>query len=217
MHTALLTPSHRVLIDALKRRGRASVPQLAEDLGLNIETVRDHLKSLVARDLVQRDEAPRREGSTRSGPGRPEIVYSLTDAAEVLFPRREGDVLRELGTYLVHHGHEALLTDFFHQYIARRRNDALARVAPLEGRARVEEVARIFAEFGFMPVLEGEGETPRIRLCHCPLRDLVDATRTPCRTEIGFLAELLGEQLTRVAYIPAGDHSCSYDAARDAC
>ncbi len=214
MPTAQLTSSHRVLIDALKRRGRASVPQLAEELSLNIETIRDHLKSLVARDLVRREEQPRGDATARSGPGRPEILYSLTDAAEVLFPRREGDVLRELGAYLVHHDQEVLLTDFFDEYIERRRAVASARVAHLEGRARVEEVARIFAEFGFMPVLEDDDDTPRIRLCHCPLRELVDATRIPCRAEIGFLAELLGERLTRVAYIPAGDDSCSYEAAR---
>lgn len=207
MQPERMTPSHRSLLDALKRRGRASVPQLAEEFGLNIETVRDHLKTLVARELV------RRESATRSGPGRPEIVYTLTDAAEVLFPRREGEVLRELGAYLVAGGHEQLLRDFFTQYIGRRREEVESRVAHLHGRARLEEVARIFSELGFMPVIEERDDTPRLRLCHCPLRDLVDATRIPCRAEIGFLAELLDERLTRVSYIPEGGDSCSYEPA----
>lgn len=207
MQQTRMTPSHRALLDALKRRGRSSVPQLAEELGLNIETVRDHLKTLVARELV------RREGAVRSGPGRPEIVYVLTDAAEVLFPRREGEILRELGAYLVKHRHERLLRDFFAEYIERRRAEAASRVAHLEGRARLEEVARIFSELGFMPVIEERDHTPRLRLCHCPLRDLVDATKIPCRAEIGFLKELLDEELTRVSYIPEGDASCSYEPA----
>lgn len=207
MQPARMTPSHRALLDALKRRGRSGVPQLAEELGLNIETVRDHLKTLVARELV------RREGAVRSGPGRPEIVYALTDAAEVLFPRREGEILRELGTYLVKGGNEQLLRDFFTQYIGKRREEVASRVAHLDGRARLEEVARIFSELGFMPVIEEKDDTPRLRLCHCPLRDLVDATKIPCRAEIGFLAELLDERLTRVSYIPAGDDSCSYEPA----
>src|SRR5690606_35770001 len=38
MQQTRMTPSHRALLDALKRRGRSSVPQLAEELGLNIET-----------------------------------------------------------------------------------------------------------------------------------------------------------------------------------
>ena len=205
--TPRITSSHRAMLDALKRLGRSSVPQLAGEVGLNIETVRDHLKTLVADDLV------RREGVVRRGRGRPEVVYALSESAEALFPRREGELLRELGTYLVQHGQEPLLRDFFTQYIDQRRTEALARVAPLAGRERVEEVARIFAELGFMPVIETDGAAPRLRLCHCPIRDLVAATRIPCRAEIGFLGELLGETLTRVRYIPAGDDSCSYEHA----
>jgi len=206
MNVASVSPSQRTLLDALKRRGRASVPQLAAELGLNIETIRDHLKTLGSHDLVRRD------GVVRSGPGRPEVVYILADAAEALFPRREGEVLRELGSYLLNEGHERLLRDFFGQYIDQRREAALARVAHLEGTARVEEVARIFSELGFMPVVERVGDTARLRLCHCPLRDLVDATKIPCGAELAFLAELLGERPSRVSYLPDGDTSCTYEA-----
>lgn len=206
-----MQPSHRALLDALKRRGRASVPQLAEEIGLNIETVRDHLKTLAGRALV------RREGTVRSGPGRPEVVYALTESAEALFPRREGEILRELGAYLVEHEKEELLRDFFARYVAGRREEALARVSHLEGRARLDEVARIFSELGFMPVIEEGGDSPRLRLCHCPLRELVDVTRIPCGAEIGLLAELLDDRLARVSYIPAGDASCSYETGVEGC
>lgn len=206
MNVAPVSPSQRTLLDVLKRRGRASVPQLAADLKLNIETIRDHLKSLGSRALV------RRAGVARNGPGRPEVVYTLTDAAEALFPRREGEILRELGVYLLHGGHERLLRDFFEQYIDQRRGAALARVAPLEGKARVDEVARILSELGFMPVVESVGDTTRLRLCHCPLRDLVDATKIPCGVEMAFLSELLDDQPARVRYLPDGDTSCTYEA-----
>lgn len=202
-------PSHRSLLDALKRRGRASVPQLADELGLNVETIRDHLKALVGRDLAQRVALVRR------GPGRPEIVYALTARAEALFPRREGEVLRELGAYLLRQGHEALLRDFFAKYVDQRRAEVMERVGHLEGRARLEEIARVFTELGFMPEIEDRDDGARLRLCHCPLRDLVHSTRIPCRAEAGFLTELLGRPIARVSYIPDGDASCSYDSARD--
>lgn len=200
-----MTSAHRTVLDALKRRGRASVPQLADELSLNIETVRDHLKALVARDLVRRD------GVERSGPGRPAIMYSLTEAAEALFPRREGEVLRELASWLLANRHEGLLDGFFAEYITRRREEALARVSHLTGRARIEEVARILAELGFQPVVEGLGSSTKLRLCHCPMRDLVQVTRIPCRLEVGLVSELLGEPVQRVSYLPEGDMSCSYE------
>lgn len=199
-----LGESQRAILDTLKRRGRATIPQLAAELGLNIETVRDHLKTLTAYALV------RREGSLKSGPGRPEIVYGLAPNAETLFPRREGKVLQELAAYLKETGNERILRDFFKRRIGSRRKEALARVEHLEGRERLEEVARIFSELGFMATVEESPEAPQLRLCHCPLRELVDVTKIPCAAEIGFLAELLGEHLSRQSYIPAGGASCSY-------
>ncbi|HEU4763225.1 MAG TPA: hypothetical protein VFS28_01135, partial [Gemmatimonadales bacterium] len=125
----------------------------------------------------------------------------------------EGEILRELGAYLLRHGHEPLLHDFFTEFIERRRGEVAARVAHLEGRERLAEVARIFTELGFMPEIEEGADGPRLKLCHCPLRDLVDVTKMPCRAEAGMLGELLGGPIARVSYIPAGDASCSYQPA----
>jgi predicted ArsR family transcriptional regulator len=199
-----LGESQRAILDALKRRGRATIPQLAAELGLNIETVRDHLKALTTHALV------RREGSLKGGPGRPEIVYGLAPEGESLFPRQEGRILHELAAYLKETGNERILRDFFKRRIGSRRKEALARVEHLEGRERLEEVARIFSELGFMATVEEQAEVPQLRFCHCPLRELVDATKIPCAAEIGFLTELLGKHLARQSYIPAGGVCCSY-------
>ena len=104
----------------------------------------------------------------------------------------------------------ALLRAFYVHYVDRRREEALARVSGLSGRARVEEVARILTELGFMAELAGQGDSPTLRLCHCPLRELVAETKIPCRVEVDFIHELLGETTTRVSHIAQGDESCSY-------
>lgn len=197
-------PSRGAIVQLLKHEGRATIPQLAQDLGLNIETIRDHLKTLVSRGLV------RREGNRTSGPGRPEGVYVLTPEAESLFPRMEGTVLRELAAYLVQTGNEGTLKAFFNQRIGQRREEAMARVRRLKGRRRLNEVARILSELGFMARVEQEAGESRLRLCHCPIRDLINSTRVPCRAETGFLTELLGERPSRISYIPSGDSSCTY-------
>lgn len=199
-----MKPSHRALLDALKGRGRATVPELADDLGLNIETIREHLRSLADRALVRRD------GTIRRGPGRPEVAYVLTPEAEALFPRREGELLNALGAYLVRSGRTALLRDFYAEHLRGPREDALARVKGLEGRARLDEVVRIFDEMGYMPRIEEGDAGPRLRLCHCPVRDLVAASRVPCAMEEQLLEELLGGKAAREQYIPSGDSACTY-------
>lgn len=206
-----LGDSRRAILSALKRSGHATVPELAARVGLNVETVREHVKHLTAQGLVHR------EGTRGSGPGRPEVVHALTAEADRLFPRREGELLRGLAAHLKAAGHEDLLREYIEGLVEERRAAAMARVEHLAGRARLDEAARVLSEQGFMAVVEEHGGRPQLRLCHCPFRDLIDETRIPCRTEIGFVHELVGpdlvgEGMTRVSYIPSGDASCSYEA-----
>lgn len=206
VRAAGLGESQRAILERLKRRGRMTIPDLADSLDLNVETVRDHMKALAGHGLV------RREGTRSRGRGRPEIVYGLTGLAGDLFPRREGELLRGLAEHLRETGHEGLLDDFFDRLIGDRRAESLARVEHLEGRARLEEAARILTELGFMAEVVEDGARPGLRLCHCPIRELVEVTKVPCRAEVGFVRALLGERLARVSYIPSGDASCSYRA-----
>jgi len=199
-----LAGSQRQLLEMLKRRGATTIPVLAEGLRRNVETIRHHLRALESLGYVKR------AGKRAVGPGRPELVYGLTAAAEVLFPRREGELLQALAAHLKETGNESLLRDFFESWIGARRADALARVEGLSGAARVEEVARIMSELGFMASAETGRSQPRLHLCHCPLRDLVAVSRVPCQAELGFVGELLGAGLTRLAFIAAGDNTCSY-------
>ncbi|HEX6693237.1 MAG TPA: winged helix-turn-helix transcriptional regulator [Longimicrobiales bacterium] len=207
-----LSRSQVQVLEALKRGGDSTIPDLATRVGLNVETVRHHLRALESHGYAFR------RGTRIRRAGRPEIVYGLTAAAENLFPRREGEVLRALAQYLKSSGTEGVLEEFFDSYIGARRAAAHARVEGLTGDARVAEVAAILSELGFMASSTPTGaveaveakDAPMLHLCHCPLRDLVDVSRVPCRAELGFIRELLGEPLTRLAYIPAGDRSCSY-------
>jgi len=199
-----LGSTQRALLTHLKRRGTATVPALAAALDLNPETVREHLRSLGGQDLV------RRCGRRASGPGRPEVVFSLTAQAEPLFPRREAALLREFASHLVEIGEERLVRDFLERSIAARRRPALARVARLTGRRRMEEVANILAELGFMAEVERAEGALRLRLCHCPIRSLVEATRTPCVMESRLVTELLGSKSRRTSYMPDGASACCY-------
>jgi len=201
-----LPASQQQLLELLKRRGATTIPVLAEGVSLNVETVRHHLRALESLGYVER------RGTRPAGPGRPEVVYGLTAAAGELFPSREGELLRALAAHLKETGNEGLLKDFFAKWIDARRADALARVEGLAGDERVEEVARILSEFGFMASAETGRNLPRLHLCNCPMRELVEVSRIPCQAELGFVRELLGTQLTRLSFIPAGDNTCSYRA-----
>lgn len=200
-----LGESQRRILLALKRRGPLTLADVAREVDLARETLREHLNALAGRGLV------RRAGTRRDGPGRPEILFALSRAAEALFPRGEGRLLRDLAAYLVERDATEMLRDFLEERVERRRGEATSRLRGLEGRERLEEVAEILSEEGFMARVEAtpDGELA-LRLCHCPIRELVEASRLPCEIEVAFVRELVGEPLRRVEHMPEGDLACTY-------
>lgn len=205
MITTGLGDSQQRILQHLKRRGASTIPVLADDLGLNVETVRAHVRSLGEDGLVHRS------GRRRSGPGRPEIVFELTEAGHGLFPDRGGSLLQDLAEFLSGAGQADLIERFFDERVEQRRAEARERLEGLEGDERMQEVARILSEEGFMAELETDEEGGRVlRLCNCPVRDLVSVSTAPCKAELGLVRELLGQELARVSYMPEGDAACRY-------
>lgn len=209
-----LGTSQRILLERLKRLGSAALGELEGDLGLARETVRDHLKALGAEGLVER------AGVRREGPGRPQVLYRLSAEGERLFPRREGELLRELAGFLIDDGREELLAAFFERRAAGKRERLAARIAGLGPERRLREIAAILTEEGFLAeVAEPAAGAPRLRLCHCPLREVVAVSHLPCRAELALIEDLLGRRLERETFIPDGASACTYavlDRAADA-
>jgi predicted ArsR family transcriptional regulator len=205
-----LGETQRRILLSLKRRGRSTVHELVGELTLTPATLREHLQALAERGLAER------VGVRRGVPGRPEVVYRLARTGESLFPRREGQVLRDLVRYLVDRGQADVLPAFARARIAARAPAARARVASLRGAARLAEVARILSEEGYMAEVTPNGPegAPTLRLCHCPIRDLVAVTQAPCRAEIAFVEDLVGRPLARIEFLPEGGGSCSYSVSR---
>jgi predicted ArsR family transcriptional regulator len=202
-----LGETQQAILLSLKRRGPATQAQVGEELDYSPATLREHLRTLTTHGLVER------RGSRHGKRGRPEVVYALTRRGEALFPHRESEVLSELVAHLLELGHGDLLDRFFAARVAARRPAALARVRGLRGAERFQEVARILSDEGFMALVGDTPGGPTLRLCHCPIRDLVAVTSLPCRYEQALIGELLDRPLQRTEYLPDGQASCSYREA----
>lgn len=199
------------ILERIKRSGPSSIPDLARAFGLSAESVRAHVRDLVRSGLLETS------GRRVRGRGRPEGLWALTRRADGLFPRREAELLGGLAAHLRGAGREDLLTAFLERFASERREAGLERVAGLEGLERLGEVARVLTEDGYMAEIQPgtNGEPAHLRLCHCPVRALVDVTRAPCRAEMGYVRALVGERLverglSRVEYIPDGGTACAY-------
>ncbi|MFN7943015.1 MAG: DeoR family transcriptional regulator [Thermoanaerobaculia bacterium] len=205
LHGPGLGASQRTLLDLLKRRGEATLAEVETGLDVARETVRSHLVSLTAQQLVERS------GVRRQGPGRPQVLYRLSAKGEALFPRREGEMLAQLARYLLESEHPEQLEEFFVAHTQAKRARLASRLEGLPAGERLTEIAGSLSAEGYLAEAElADGQPVRLRLCHCPLRDLVAVTQLPCRAEMGLVEDLLGRPLERTQFMPDGAASCTY-------
>jgi predicted ArsR family transcriptional regulator len=202
------TTSRDGILQALKRRGEARAEELAEALGVTVSAVRQQLQALAADGLVAHDVR-------RTGPGRPKHVFHLTPAAEHLFPKTYGDLTNELLGHLEEEDPE-LLQRVFERRRVRRVADAKARLEPLATLdARVEELARILDEDGYLATVEpvaGDPDAWRVVEHNCAILEVALRYGTACGTELEFLREVLPDaDVRRTEHLVAGARRCAYE------
>jgi DeoR family transcriptional regulator, suf operon transcriptional repressor len=204
-----VTAAQRSVLYALRRRGEATVADVARSLEMTVSGARQHLTALVAADLVEVGSATRSPGQQ----GRTEQVYRVAPAAEALFPRAYG----ELTNQLLAHVPAGAVTEAFEHRRDDRIAGARARLERVRGfRAKVTELARILDEDGYLASVEPVGrDVYRVAERNCAIFAVAEQHPQACSTELEFLRAALPEaQIDRVTHMMAGHHSCSYEVRR---
>ena len=204
-----ISEAQRTVLYALRRRGEATVDQLAAALGLSVSAVRQHLAALNDLGLVAATELPRRAGQR----GRGTWAHHLTDAAEPLFPKAYGELTNQLLGYL---DDDSVQTVF-----VRRRDERVARARQRlatrgDFASRVRELAAILDEDGYLAAVEQDGpDRFRVSEHNCAILSVAREHPHACSSEIEFLRAALPEaSIERTTHMIAGAHSCTYEIAR---
>jgi DeoR family transcriptional regulator, suf operon transcriptional repressor len=204
-----ITEAQRTVLYALRRRGEATVEQLAESLGITVSAVRQHLAALTDAGLVASTEAPRAPGQR----GRPTQLHHLTADADPLFPKAYGELTNQLLGYL----DEGSVQQVF----IRRRDDRITSGrARLAGKAsfaaRVRELAAILDEDGYLASFEQVGRDRFVVTEHnCAILSVAREHPHACSSEIEFIRAVLPEAtVERTTHMVAGAHSCTYEIRR---
>jgi predicted ArsR family transcriptional regulator len=189
----------------LKTAGEATADQLAAELDLTVSAVRQQLGPLGDEGLVAHREE-------RSGPGRPRRWYCLTPAAEVLFPKRYGQLANQLLGF-IEQADPSLVSEAFRQRAEQRHDRAMARLDGLDIEAKVSELTRILDEDGYLADCEKVGPGFwRVSEMNCAILDVARQHGAACGTELAFLRAVLPEAtVERVSHILSGGHACAYE------
>jgi DeoR family suf operon transcriptional repressor len=202
---ASLPATRREILVALKKRGEASVEQLASAVGVTVSGVRQHLAGLAGAGLVA-------HRAVKGGPGRPRHLYRLSTGAEALFPKFYSELTNELLSYVEDEEPE-VLERIFERRRRRRVEHAIARLQGRRFPDKVAELARILDEDGYLAEFESLPDGSfRITEHNCAILGVARRWGLACSTEIDFLREALPEAtVERVAHMMAGAHVCRYE------
>ena len=193
------------IVEYLKEKGQATVDELAEVVNLTPMAVRYHLNVLQRDNLISCPTVRR-----ATGRGRPQQIYTLTEAADELFPvdyfGLTDYLLDELNAHLGKDGTSTLFVN-----IANR----LAHEAPpiKENQTveeRLDEVVDFLQGKGFVVDWEMQDGKYMINAHSCPYRQVVKQHNYVCLLDKQVIGSMLNTSPTRVSCLTNGDARCTY-------
>jgi predicted ArsR family transcriptional regulator len=190
---------------ALRRQHSASAADLAAEFGLSPNAVRQQLLALERDGYVV-------ERSVRRGPTKPTLEFSLTPAAEALFPQRYDKmlnaVLREVKDTFGQDGLESVLTKLSSRAADRYRSKLHAPDA--QGRA-VELAALLRASGVEADVVVSDTGRVELREHNCPYGQTVGEHPEVCSIIHTVLRETVSPLTVQTESIATGGDTCRFE------
>jgi predicted ArsR family transcriptional regulator len=197
--------TRKQILDILKKEKQATVDQLSEALGLTPVTIRHHLDVLRGDGLIDEPQILR-----RPGPGRPQYVYQLTEAAADYFPKNYHDLadlmLDEIRDRVTPSELEQILDG-----VAQRLADQAPTKTAESPQEIMDTTVHFLNEKGYVA---GWEKTPEgdylLRTCNCPYKSVAHEHNEICTMDAKFVAQLVGTPPERMSRMAAGDDNCTF-------
>jgi predicted ArsR family transcriptional regulator len=203
--TVPLGPAQRRIVDHLKRSGPCTTAAIADALGVTTQAVRPPLAELEARRMVIAEPV------TTGVRGRPPLGWALAPGAMELFPDRHGD----LSVELIDAMRSVLDGDEFARVLAERDRHLLTSIeaclpAEADVAARVEQLAAIRVDQGFMAEVRADGDDLLLIEHHCPVSAAARSCRELCDNELDLFRQVIGSDVERTQHLLSDGERCVY-------
>ena len=203
------SPTRERVLESIKRRGKATVKELTEEIGITPMAIRGHLNKLEKDSLIM-------VHSIRQKLGRPIQVFTLTDKGESYFPKDYGRFAVELlADIQAVDGGKTLkkVTKLREERIKSGITEILAKAKTPE--EKVTSYCEFIEKHGHMPeIIKEDDEHFTLRVNNCALREIVAKFPCACHSEIGILRAVFPEaKIKQVDNILKKDQVCSFEFA----
>ncbi len=191
------------ILEILKRKNKATLDDLAKELGLVPVTVRAHLSVLQREDLVAAEEV-------RGKVGRPFYVYYLTEEAERLFPKQYHSLASLILESLEASDGEAKLDHLFQRISDTMVESHKDKATGKSLEAKVAEAVRILNQEGAMAEWEKTEDGFAVWEHNCPWFLVAQRHPKVCSIDRLFLSKFLGAEVEATHRIVDGHPRCGY-------
>lgn len=204
-------PTRETTLTLLLRRGDTSASELASLLGISVQAMRRHLRSLEEEGLVESSPMP-------AGPGRPSNRWRLTDQGHQHFPDGSEDFALGLLQSMTATLPPEAMTSLLAQQ-ALEKAEAYRRqigTAPLEQRVAV--LAELRRREGYVTDLQPDpdGNSWCLSEFHCSVQRIAAEYPVVCDQELELMRQTFPDcQVERVHWRLKGGHSCGFRITPD--
>ena len=198
--------TREAVLSSLLRHGELTAAQLAKFLGISVQAMRRHLRTLEMEGLVQ-------ASATTGGPGRPSYRWQLTAKAQDHFPDGSETfalgLMESLAQALPPHAIERLLSQQADVKAATYR----AHIGPGSLPQRLQQLVDLRRLEGFVaecsPDPDGQGWL--MREFHCSVMRIAEQFPCVCDQELRLIRETFPDcQVDRVHWRLEKGHSCGF-------
>jgi len=188
--------SRQNILEHLKRYGPTSIQELINEIGISENAVRYHLKNLEQEGLVLSE-------LDRSGVGRPAKKYSLSVAAEGVFPKRYKELLNLVLSVAEKQGYLQSLMEEVANSIAGNLKPKLAR---LKGKDLLEQLLHQLDYGDMLGAMTNHSNSYEIHAHNCLYKDTGGEFVEVC--------DLLPKVINKATGLVAERPSCQRDGER---
>ena len=206
MSSEPVTSTREAALTLLLRLGQATATTMAGQLGISVQVMRRHLRSLEQEGLVE-------SRCNTTGPGRPSNLWRLTDQGRDRFPDGSEAFARGLlHTVASHLGPDQLQTLLGHHAAAQTRHYRMhLGDYPLE--KRLQRLVELRCREGYVADYQrcGDQQGWLLTAFHCSVARIAEQFPVICSQELQLYRSIFPDcQVERVHWIQEGDHHCGF-------
>jgi len=198
--------THQKVIELLKTKGPLTAKFLAKELNVTTMGIRKHMLALEeSGEVVFKDEKALR--------GRPTRYWSLTQKTNTHFADRHDELTVQLiDSVIAVFGDEGLNKLISNREEASMRNYRLALADRYGVQEKLQTLAQIRSDEGYMASVEQEEDFFWLLENHCPICAAATKCTNFCRSELQLFQSLLSDVavVSREEHIVEGARRCAY-------